>query len=140
MVFDNGGANGIINPDSAAISSVKAIAEVPEDFVVYFAFDKSNFEVDAVLDTFCRMSDTYLNENSQAQISIIGHTDRVGTLEYNMRLGYRRAQGVQQYLTNCGIPEARMVIESMGESNPAESNNSSKGRGKNRRTEITIKK
>ncbi|MFA9390127.1 MAG: OmpA family protein [Prolixibacteraceae bacterium] len=115
-------------------------AELPENLTIYFAFDKSEINTDVKTDNYFRESKDYLNQNTHATLTITGHTDAVGSDQYNQTLGYNRAQSVQQYFVQLGMPSNKMVIASKGEKEPADNNTSAEGRSKNRRTEITIKK
>jgi len=72
-------------------------------------------------------------------LHVTGHTDLVGTNDYNYNLGLKRAKIVADYLENKGIKASRLVIESKGETEPAADNITDAGRAKNRRTEISIK-
>jgi outer membrane protein OmpA-like peptidoglycan-associated protein len=73
------------------------------------------------------------------RISTEGHTDSVGTEEYNQRLSEDRAGSVLGYLVQAGIPSARTSSAvGFGESRPVASNDSSAGRQMNRRVEIVI--
>jgi outer membrane protein OmpA-like peptidoglycan-associated protein len=80
-----------------------------------------------------------LDQNAQSRLNITGHTDARGTDQYNQDLGYRRAQSVQRYFESKGIPASKIVIESRGEKEPANDNNTDSGRANNRRTVLTIK-
>ena len=115
-------------------------AIIPENIVTYFAFDKSEFNADAKTNKFFDESNTYLNQNTQAMLSITGYTDAIGTDEYNQALGYRRAQSMQHYFESKGILANKIIINSKGENEPASNNNTPEGRANNRRSVITIKK
>ncbi|MGD0341878.1 MAG: OmpA family protein [Bacteroidales bacterium] len=115
-------------------------AASPGNLIIYFAFDKSEFSSDAETDKYFEKSNAYLNQNSQARLGITGYTDAFGSDEYNQALGYRRAQSLQHYFESKGMPASKVIIESRGEKEPAENNNTSAGRANNRRTVITIKK
>jgi outer membrane protein OmpA-like peptidoglycan-associated protein len=112
----------------------------PENLMIYFEFDKSEFNSDAVKAGYLEESNKYLDQNSQSKLSITGHTDAIGSDEYNQALGYRRAQSVQKYFESKGIPATKIIVDSRGEKEPADVNNTTSGRAKNRRTVITIKK
>lgn len=112
---------------------------VPENKVVYFAFDKSDFKPNAGLERYFDELDAYLKQNLLVKLNITGHTDAIGTDDYNLALGYRRAQSVKRYFENKGIPNKKINIESKGESQPVDTNSSQEGRANNRRTVITIK-
>jgi outer membrane protein OmpA-like peptidoglycan-associated protein len=73
------------------------------------------------------------------RISTEGHTDSVGTDEYNMKLSRDRAESVLNYVLQAGIPSARVgSAVGFGESRPVASNDSASGRQMNRRVEIVI--
>jgi OOP family OmpA-OmpF porin len=69
---------------------------------------------------------------------VIGHTDSVGTEEYNLKLGSRRAAAVKAFLISKGVPAARIYTDSKGEKQPVASNKTKEGRAKNRRVEIEV--
>ena len=68
----------------------------------------------------------------------VGHTDSIGTEQYNMGLSQRRANTVKEYLVSKGIPANRIYAEGKGESDPIASNATREGRAQNRRVEIEI--
>jgi outer membrane protein OmpA-like peptidoglycan-associated protein len=114
-------------------------AELPGNLLIYFAFDKSSFAEDSSSAVYANKSLSYMFRNSESKLLITGHTDSKGSDKYNLTLGYRRAVIIQDYFESKGVPEEKIVIDSKGENEPAESNNNDKGRAKNRRTEVTIK-
>lgn len=81
---------------------------------------------------------------SVSSIEIVGHTDSKGTVEYNLRLGQRRADSVASYLTAKGVPASIISTRSMGESDPVAPNtlpdgrDNPAGRALNRRVVITV--
>jgi outer membrane protein OmpA-like peptidoglycan-associated protein len=113
--------------------------QIPENMLIYFAFDKSEFNSGTISDKYLNESNKYLDQNLQARLSITGHTDAIGSDEYNLALGFRRAKSVQLYFESKGIPANRIIVESGGEKEPADNNNTTTGRANNRRTIITIK-
>jgi outer membrane protein OmpA-like peptidoglycan-associated protein len=125
--------------DSLNKSLVPDLLVVPGTMLIYFAFDKSEFKSDALTDKYFTESNSYLNQNPQARLSITGHTDAIGSDKYNQDLGYRRAQSVRHYLAGKGMPADKIIVESKGEKDPASDNNTESGRSKNRRATIIIK-
>jgi OOP family OmpA-OmpF porin len=115
-------------------------AVMPKDHITYFEFDKSNFSSNTISDKYFDESNIYLNQNIQAKLSITGHTDAIGTKEYNQALGFRRAQTMQRYFEKKGMPANKIILVSKGENEPVADNNTEAGRANNRRTVITIKK
>ena len=81
----------------------------------------------------------FLVLNSSINIEIIGHTDNIGSADYNMKLSMNRANSVNNYLINKGIDSLRLIPSGMGDTKPLTSNISEQGRATNRRTEIRIK-
>lgn len=111
----------------------------PKDLVVYFAFDKSDFISSAEASAYFNKSNDYMLQNAQANLNITGHTDAIGTVEYNQALGFRRAQSLQIYFESKGLTANRIKIESKGENEPVDDNSTAAGRANNRRTVVTIK-
>ncbi len=90
-------------------------------------------------------SKKYLNEvvNMLEQlpnmtIQINGHTDNVGSAEYNQKLSEQRAKAVYNYFIEQGISAKRLTYEGYGLTLPIESNDTEEGRARNRRVEIEI--
>jgi OOP family OmpA-OmpF porin len=71
-------------------------------------------------------------------IVAVGHTDSIGTHEYNMALSQRRANAVKQYLVSKGIEANRIYTEGKGKTQPVADNRTAEGRQKNRRVEIEV--
>lgn len=102
------------------------------------SFDSNSSEIkpafhstmDKIADVLVRYGKTYL--------VIIGHTDNVGTTEYNQGLSERRAGAVREYLQNQGVVSQRLEILGKGESEPRAANTSEGGRSLNRRVEILV--
>lgn len=83
--------------------------------------------------------DAAIEELKKAQtkgISIVGHTDSVGTEQYNQGLSERRAQSVANYLVSQGVDVNYLTVEGRGELQPAVPNDTSANRAKNRRVEV----
>ncbi len=68
----------------------------------------------------------------------VGHTDSVGTVEYNQRLSVARATSVKAYMVSQGIPSNLIRVEGKGKSEPVADNATAEGRSKNRRVEIFV--
>jgi OOP family OmpA-OmpF porin len=81
---------------------------------------------------------TQLRDNPEIEIVVAGHTDAIGTEEYNQALSIRRAEAVFRYLVNQGLAPERMRIEGYGESRPVADNETESGRAQNRRVELRI--
>jgi len=73
-------------------------------------------------------------------VRVEGHTDSIGSDDYNQRLGLRRAQAVRQYFVDRGLSAGRVSAKSFGESRPIASNDTDEGRALNRRVELHSEK
>ncbi len=80
----------------------------------------------------------FLFLNRKIKIEIGGHTDNVGSKEYNIKLSNNRARAVIQYLIKHKIPKERLSYKGYGYSLPIANNKTEKGRSLNRRTEFKI--
>jgi len=72
------------------------------------------------------------------QLSIEGHTDSVGTDDYNQQLSERRAESVRSFLIQNGVPAGTITAKGFGESQPVASNDTTAGRQRNRRVEMIV--
>lgn len=100
-----------------------------------FDFDKAVLKPDmkAALDDVASRIEASPGDE---QLTIIGHTDSIGTEEYNMGLGQRRADATADYLIDQGVSGSQITTKSMGEAQPVADNGTKAGRAKNRRVEI----
>ncbi len=105
---------------------------------LHFDFDKSELrpEGKAELDKLAAQ----LNASKEYNIVVGGHTDSIGTEEYNMKLSERRAQAVVKYLLMKGVNNAYVGSHNYGESKPLVDNNTKENRQKNRRAEFEVAK
>jgi len=71
-------------------------------------------------------------------MNVEGHTDSVGTDEYNLKLSQRRADAVRDYLTSNGINQANVQAVGLGKEGPVASNDNAAGRQQNRRVEMVV--
>lgn len=114
-------------------------ASLPASLLVYFDSGKSDIKADAQLESRIAPFLAWLRDHPDSKLLITGHTDLIGTHEYNMQLGFERAQAVTGLVLKLGIERDRIISESKGETLPAAGYISEENRAKNRRTEITIK-
>jgi OOP family OmpA-OmpF porin len=112
--------------------------ESPGSFTVHHDFDRSEILPDPQFETYLNQLMAYRDQNENARVSVLGHTDHIGPEDYNDRLGMRRATSVRNYMTSQGVSEQNLSISSQGESAPVATNANAEGRAQNRRTEIQI--
>jgi OmpA-OmpF porin, OOP family len=79
-----------------------------------------------------------LNGVNLEVIIAVGHTDSMGTDQYNDKLSLRRAEAVKAYLLSKGIEANRVYTEGKGEKQPVADNKTAEGRAQNRRVEIEV--
>jgi OOP family OmpA-OmpF porin len=103
---------------------------------VNFAFDSAKLtsESEAILDQAVKA----LKDASTVTVRVEGHTDSVGSEQYNLRLSQRRAEAVVEYLVSQGVEPGRVEPAGYGESQPTASNATEEGRHKNRRVEFEV--
>jgi outer membrane protein OmpA-like peptidoglycan-associated protein len=104
---------------------------------VHFDFDRYSLRAEAtrLLDEAVRA----LTENKELSIQIEGHTCSIGTAEYNLALGERRAVSVREYLVSRGIAASRLGSVSYGEERPKHDNSREETRRLNRRAALTVR-
>jgi len=79
-----------------------------------------------------------LEEYDQTLVEVAGHTDSTGSEQYNLDLSARRAEAVARYLSAQGVDPQRFLTLAYGETRPIAPNNTTEGRQRNRRVEITL--
>jgi len=121
-------------------AEVPPVEEIPEEVVIpeqperppfemeriFFDFDKSDIRADAaeVLKKNAEMLELY----SAVNITIEGHCCELGTAEYNLALGERRAKAAYEYLVMLGVNGSRLSTVSYGEERPLDPKNLEKNR------------
>lgn len=103
---------------------------------VRFKFDKDLLTEEAkiILSNAAKV----LNEYPEYDFEILGHTDNIGSDEYNMDLSERRANAVRDYLISQGVDPNRLYAAGCGERKPVADNSTAIGRAINRRIEFSI--
>lgn len=106
---------------------------------IHFDFDKYYIRED--MKPILQKNGDWLLKFSTVIITIEGHCDERGTIEYNMALGERRAKAAMNYLVSLGVPTVRINTISYGKSKPLIPGASSEDdHFKNRRAEFIIVK
>ena len=80
----------------------------------------------------------FMHEHVTASVTIVGHTDSVGSESANMRLSEQRAKAIARYMLESGVEPNRVHWRGEGETRPIDSNESESGRSRNRRVEIIV--
>lgn len=79
-----------------------------------------------------------VSSHPDLKLSVEGHTDSVGSDEFNQQLSEKRARTALDYLVSQGVPANSIVSRGFGKTNPIESNDTPQGRKNNRRVEIVV--
>jgi peptidoglycan-associated lipoprotein len=137
-VDDGRGGTASANVTVQVIAAAAAAARRDVTFEdVHFDFDRYSLRPEAtrVLDEAIKslMSDRTL------RITIEGHTCNIGTAEYNLALGERRATAVRDYLTSRGVTADRLQTVSYGEERPKHDNSREETRRLNRRAAMVVR-
>ena len=101
---------------------------------VNFAYDSAELTQPshAILDGVAKI----LTKHPDLKVTIAGHTDSMGTADYNKKLSQRRAESVMNHLISRGVRSANLTAVGFGEEQPIASNDEVEGRAKNRRVEL----
>lgn len=121
--------------DIAAVAAVGTAERFVFDSAVLFGFDEDELaaEAQAVLDGFAQT----IAEQPFSGLRVEGHTDSVGSADYNADLSLRRAEAVRRYLETLPTLESLPITtRGAGLSEPVANNDTEEGRARNRRVEI----
>ena len=119
------------------------IEKLPNDVVRVTMTNQTAFDTDSTAikpgfnTTLDKLADVVVRYN-KTSLTVVGHTDNVGSDAYNQKLSERRALSVAQYLEQKRVNSMRLAISGKGESMPVAANSSDSGRQANRRVEIYV--
>lgn len=118
--------------DANGLEAIK----VTFDSGILFDFNKSTLQANAKkqLDKFA----AEMADMPDTDITVLGHTDNVGSAEANQKVSDNRAKAVSNYLQNKGIAASRIIAEGHSFNDPVADNSTAEGRAQNRRVEIYI--
>lgn len=103
-------------------------------------FDTGKYAVLPETALILQKTETTLKANPELKITIIGHTDNVGTDADNQILSINRAESVKNWLVSKGIDAKRIQTIGKSEGSPIATNDTAEGRARNRRIEIELQK
>lgn len=104
--------------------------------VVYFEYDDSTLTSEGMLQLDALAK--YMKAHPEAKLSVEGHCDNRGSVEYNLALGQRRSDSVKKYLVTVGVEDARLQTVSFGEEKPQDPAEGEEHWTKNRRAEFAF--
>ncbi|MDZ4700223.1 MAG: OmpA family protein, partial [Rhodothermales bacterium] len=122
--------------EGAKVERVGEGIQITFDSAILFEFGKADLSAQAKtnLDNLANS----LKEYPNTEILIAGHTDSVGSEEFNQKLSETRANSAASYLLGQAITADRMSVAGNGETQPVASNDTDMGRAQNRRVEVAI--
>lgn len=103
---------------------------------IHFDFDRS--DIHPVDEAELTSLGEYLGRDTKPGVTISGHCDERGTVEYNIALGDRRAQAARDFLVRMGVEARRIKTISYGEARPVDPGHDEQAWSKNRRDEFEL--
>jgi outer membrane protein OmpA-like peptidoglycan-associated protein len=123
---------------SAVFSGALDVEPVlPEKFLLYFK--PSSSELTSVSMALLPQIAAAIEKRNATYVSIFGHSDRVGSAEYNIQLSTKRAMAVKGLLSDQGVVVENMEIASHGEGNPLIKTPDGVAEPQNRRVEVVVR-
>ena len=119
------------------------IDKMPNDVLRITMTNQTAFDTDSTTikpgfhSTMDKLSDVVVRYG-KTTLTVVGHTDNVGSNDYNQKLSERRSRSVAQYLESRRVNGMRLALAGKGETQPISSNASESGRQQNRRVEIYV--
>jgi outer membrane protein OmpA-like peptidoglycan-associated protein len=112
---------------------------VMDRMIIHINFDFNKSEIRNIDKAEMQRAINFVRKYPVAQITVEGHTDDIGTEQYNQSLSERRAAAVKKYLVKeGGVDETKITTIGYGETKPVTLNNTAEGRAANRRAEILV--
>jgi outer membrane protein OmpA-like peptidoglycan-associated protein len=119
------------------------IDKMPNDVLRITMTNQTAFDTDSTTvkpgfhSTMDKLADVVVRYG-KTTLTVVGHTDNVGSNDYNQKLSERRSRSVAQYLESRRVNGMRLALAGKGETQPIASNASEGGRQQNRRVEIYV--
>ena len=104
---------------------------------VHFDFDRYSLRPEAL--RVLEQAVSAMKADATLRLTVEGHTCSIGTAEYNLALGERRANAVRDYLTSNGVAATRLQTVSYGEEKPKHDNSREETRRLNRRAALVVR-
>lgn len=113
------------------LTGTKKSGEAVSFDAIYFEFDSAEIQSE-YRDSLGALA-RHMKANPKMVLTVEGHCDERGTVEYNIALGDRRARAIKDYLSSLGVSDGRVSIISYGKERPAATGNTDAAMAKNRR-------
>jgi OOP family OmpA-OmpF porin len=141
-------ANTSVNPNGCAVKVYpdtpveEQVVAAPQDEVIILSdkvlFDFNSSTLTPAANDLLGQISNRLTDGAVIGVLIKGHTDSVGSDEYNGKLSKLRADSVAAFLVSQGVAAEKINTEGLGESQPVADNATDEGRAQNRRVEIEV--
>ena len=119
-------------------STTVTVNRVVDKLTLHVNFDFNKAVVRKADEKELRRAVEFVGKYPGSKISLGGHTDSIGSEQYNQKLSERRAEAVKDYLAKQGVEASRIETRGYGKSKPIADNSTEKGRFENRRVEVLI--
>lgn len=138
IVVETGAMKQDVVADAAALSASIAATGKVAVYGIYFDTGKSVVKPESTpaLEEITKL----MKQNGSLTLYVVGHTDNVGALDYNLKLSADRADAVVKALIGRGIVASRLKGAGVGPYCPVASNRTEEGKAKNRRVELVEQK
>ena len=131
----------VAEPSPMPVASAPEVASAPvassNHNSVYFGFNE--YDIKEGYNGVVRANSDYLATSAPAKVQVEGNTDDIGSVEYNLALGQKRADAVKKALIAGGASSAQVEATSNGKLKPKYSNDTDADRAQNRRADIVYK-
>jgi len=132
-------ANAVHSPSAMEAISRGVAAVTPPGAAlkdVYYQFDSVELEPEA--QDILKKNAEWMKANPKVRVEVEGHCDDIGSAEYNLALGAKRAEAAKDFLISQGIATERLVTISYGKEAPACFDHTEECRVKNRRARFVM--
>lgn len=115
----------------------RTVEEIADRTIIRFPFGSVEKEYDPTVDDYLNKLAERVKGTAE-RITLTGHTDNIGEPATNLELGRRRANAIRDFLVRKGVPAAQITVDSKGETQPTDTNETEEGRHNNRRVEVRL--
>ncbi len=122
----------------SALRNTASVKEIDDRTLIYFPTNSTNKLADNEVESYLDEVAVRVKRTGET-VHLSGHTDNEGDPSSNLVLGQRRADVIKNYLLSKGVPDAKIVTSTKGETVPRADNTTARGKAENRRTELQIK-
>ncbi len=123
--------------DDVFKNAMEILPEKPVSFLLYFKFDSDDLTDDSK--KLIPEVISSIRKREPSEVSVIGHTDTMGSDDYNVKLSLSRAEGVRKLLCSYGINISKMEVSSHGEHDPIIKTPDNVSEPRNRRVEVMVR-